>query len=784
MVVTQRQSAGHSLRSRILGALGLVGALASPGLLQALPSTMLFEGALQSGSGPATDGAYSLTFAIYETANAQIPLWSEGPLDVQVASGRLQVALGANKSLPGAALGAASAPHIGVKVGNEAELPRMPLHGVPFAHVAGGLACTGCVSVAQLLFDGDIDLGGHSIKAKNVTLSGDLFAKSVTAQSFLGDGSKLTGIAQPKGACKQGEAVVGIAADGTLQCAAVAGGGGGGVVLGGKLTDVMVEAAAPPGLPIAIPDNTGVEAVAVAAFGKSGVAESIAVQVSVASTDLSNVRLQLLPPDDKAKGLILCDPCGLANAKSLDVTYDAKSKLHTGSLEAYVGKSLEGTWTLKVLDTAFCSPQIPGNKELCNVDRLLDGQLKAFSVAGSVTSTQSVRATGTFQFGLFTDAPFPCTFSKKGHAFFETTGGQLHLCDGTAWREVATKTLCGNNVVNGDEQCDDGNGSDNDACTNACKSAVCGDGKVQSSVEQCDDGNKVDDDACSNLCKAKFQLVTFTPCNAAGRLGPNQNQCDGAYANTSLAGKVTVQGGIQNFTVPYTGSYLLEAFGAQGGAAPSALGGKGARMRGVFALNQGETLWILVGQVGGDSQSAGGGGGTFIGVGHSLANAKPLLVAGAGGGGRSSSWVGAGLPGVTGTRGPAGAYAGGTNGNGGARQNGPSGGFAGGGYYTDGQQGGASGTSGSGFVKGGAGGVRQDNGANLCADGGFGGGGGGMHNSNQGSGGGGGYSGGGAGHDVGPAGYGGGGGSFNGGTDQSNTEGANSGNGKFTIGPG
>ncbi len=783
MALTLSQSAVRRLRSGALGGLALLLALSAPGPLHALPATVLFEGVLQSGSGPATDGAYSLTFALYASASAESALWTEGPLQVQVQGGRLQVALGATKPLPAAALGAASAPHIGVKVGNDPELPRMPLHGVPFAHLAGGLACTGCVGVAQLQFDGDIDLGGHSIKAKNATLSGDLFAKTVTAQSFLGDGSKLTGIAQPKGACKQGEAVVGIAADGTLQCAAVASGGGG-VVLGGKLTDVMVEAAAPPGLPLSIPDNTGVEAVAVATFGKSGVAESIAVQVSLTNTDLGNVRLQLLPPDDKAKGLILCDPCGAANAKALDVTFDAKSKLHTGSLATYVGKSLEGTWTLKVLDTSFCSPQVPGNKALCDVDKLLDGQMKAFSVAGSVTSTQSVRATGTFQFGLLAEAPFPCTFSKKGHAFFETTGGQLHLCDGTAWREVATKTLCGNGVVNSDEQCDDSNLSDQDACTSVCKSAACGDGKIHSGVEQCDDGNKVDDDACSNSCKAKFQAVTFTTCGVSGRLGPNQNQCDNAYANTGLAGKVPVQSGVQTFSVPYTGSYLLEAFGAQGGNAPGAEGGKGARMRGIFALNQGETLWILVGQAGGDSQSAGGGGGSFIGVGNSLANAKALLVAGGGGGGRTSSWVGPGRPGTTGTAGTAGAYAGGTNGNGGARQNGPSGGFAGGGYLTDGQQGGASGTSGTAFIKGGAGGIRQDNGGNLCADGGFGGGGGGMHNSNQGSGGGGGYSGGGAGHDVGPAGYGGGGGSFNGGTNQDNSEGVQSGHGKFTIGPG
>lgn len=37
-------------------------------------------------------------------------------------------------------------------------------------------------------------------------------------------------------------------------------------------------------------------------------------------------------------------------------------------------------------------------------------------------------------------------------------------------------TLCGNGIEDFGEQCDDGNANDDDACTNACKRAVCGDG--------------------------------------------------------------------------------------------------------------------------------------------------------------------------------------------------------------------------------------------------------------------------------------------------------------------
>jgi cysteine-rich repeat protein len=54
---------------------------------------------------------------------------------------------------------------------------------------------------------------------------------------------------------------------------------------------------------------------------------------------------------------------------------------------------------------------------------------------------------------------------------------------------------CGNGFLDPNETCDDGNTNDNDACTNTCKVAVCGDGIVQAGVEKCDDGNSNDNEA-------------------------------------------------------------------------------------------------------------------------------------------------------------------------------------------------------------------------------------------------------------------------------------------------
>ena len=61
-------------------------------------------------------------------------------------------------------------------------------------------------------------------------------------------------------------------------------------------------------------------------------------------------------------------------------------------------------------------------------------------------------------------------------------------------------SCCGDGVVEGSEQCDDGNTTSGDGCSATCTSEpVCGNGIVEGS-EQCDDGNTVDDDTCSNSC--------------------------------------------------------------------------------------------------------------------------------------------------------------------------------------------------------------------------------------------------------------------------------------------
>ena len=111
--------------------------------------------------------------------------------------------------------------------------------------------------------------------------------------------------------------------------------------------------------------------------------------------------------------------------------------------------------------------------------------------------------------------------------------------------------------------------------------------------------------------------LTFTPCGATGANGPTISQCNAAYANTPLAGQVTISGsGIQHWTVPRTGTYRIEAFGAQGASAEGngIVGGLGADIRGDFTLTAGQVRYCrwTDGHRASSGSNAGGGGGSFV----------------------------------------------------------------------------------------------------------------------------------------------------------------------------
>jgi hypothetical protein len=247
---------------------------------------------------------------------------------------------------------------------------------------------------------------------------------------------------------------------------------------------------------------------------------------------------------------------------------------------------------------------------------------------------------------------------------------------------------------------------------------------------------------------------------------------DAAYSGTSLDGAVTVTAGIQTWTVPATGNYSIEAFGAQ---AYGSFGGRGAHIYGEFALTAGTEIKILVGQKAPPylnfpattyNHQFGGGGGSFV----TDATNAPYVIAGGGGGSHATAFV-TSSDGQVSQNGAAGANAsitgaGGTAGNGGQQASSADGG---GGLLTNG-----AGIAGEiAFVNGGNGGFDE-------GFGGFGCGGGTSSWNNFRGGGGGGYSGG-ANNSGTCCPSAGGGGSFNGGANPVDLAGVQLGDGMIII---
>ena len=262
-------------------------------------------------------------------------------------------------------------------------------------------------------------------------------------------------------------------------------------------------------------------------------------------------------------------------------------------------------------------------------------------------------------------------------------------------------------------------------------------------------------------------IYTFTNCEKEGQSGPSQEQCNSEYGEGVVT--VTVDNGIQEWTVPTNGTYSIEAWGAAGGTQlyqDDYPGGDGAKIIGSFTLTQDDVLKILVGQKGEntrinyeDNAAPGGGGGSFVWMSGSN---TLLIAAGGGGGGGRTSHDGKHANFSTSGNAANSLNNGGTNGKGGTSNTGCCSYWAGGGagWSNDGT-GGANSTNynyqsavGSGMLasksgdggrtplNGGQGGERGNDGNDEGGDGGFGGGGGGGSD-NMGTAGGGGYSGGG-----------------------------------------
>ncbi|GFS52905.1 ALK tyrosine kinase receptor [Nephila pilipes] len=103
----------------------------------------------------------------------------------------------------------------------------------------------------------------------------------------------------------------------------------------------------------------------------------------------------------------------------------------------------------------------------------------------------------------------------------------------------------------------------------------------------------------------QVKKYVINTCGAVGRLGPNENQCAIAYQNTTTKINVLTEPtleGIQRWIVPESGLYTVFVKGAGGGPGVENRGRSlGASLRATFDWEEGELIYILVGQKGIDA---------------------------------------------------------------------------------------------------------------------------------------------------------------------------------------
>ncbi|HVU03638.1 MAG TPA: DUF4215 domain-containing protein [Polyangiaceae bacterium] len=183
---------------------------------------------------------------------------------------------------------------------------------------------------------------------------------------------------------------------------------------------------------------------------------------------------------------------------------------------------------------------IPGNAATCPdiayyaVSPLTTSTGQPFTLAGAgtagTTTTVWTADQGTVTAGTGGAGTYVCATAGDAHLTFTITDGKSCTDAQTVTVHCVNPGVCGNNVLEAGEGCDDGNTVSGDGCSATCVHeiicgdsvregseqcdppqpgfcsatcqnvpAVCGDGFLQTG-EQCDDGNTANGDGCDSTC--------------------------------------------------------------------------------------------------------------------------------------------------------------------------------------------------------------------------------------------------------------------------------------------
>ncbi len=404
-----RKLVGMALNLAVCAAgLGLAGTA-----MATTPTTAVVEGLLLSaGGGPAADGTYQVTFALYGAETGGSAVWQEGPVALLAKNGQFSYQLGSKTPLAQAAL-AQGPGWLGVTVGTDPEMARRPVGAALYALRAGvaeALECSGCLKASHLdagvlqpyaksadlsVYAKSSDLSAYakssdltayakstdlSAYAKSTDLSA--YAKSTDLQDYVkaaslakvaGTGSYTDLTNTPNLAkvatsgsysdllnapslpqlktCGTGLWFKGYNNDGSINCAALTEKdmpGDGIDEISNGLINNQFTDSTAGTTDVQIPDGLGAGKTDTLTFPDIGLAQKIWVNMTINNSDLSGVKVELYGPGISTPYVLYN---GGKTGTTLTTNFNTDTPIVSGDMNAdWVGKNIKGQWSITVKD--------------------------------------------------------------------------------------------------------------------------------------------------------------------------------------------------------------------------------------------------------------------------------------------------------------------------------------------------------------------------------------------------------------------------------------------------
>ena len=213
------------------------------------------------------------------------------------------------------------------------------------------------------------------------------------------------------------------------------------------------------------------------------------------------------------------------------------------------------------------SPTVSGSYNISTAGSSFDTLLELFSGCSGATSlacNDDITTTTNLDSAVTVSLVAGTTYRIWVDGYATATGTVVL----TAALVPPPGSRCGDGIIYGTEQCDDGNSVAGDGCSATCRFEFCGDGVVQAARgESCDDGNTTSGDGCSATCVSEaVTCATDLSLGAVAAVGSLSLAIETATATRDPSCGGTAGRGGRDLSVfwiaPTAGSYQFDTIGS------------------------------------------------------------------------------------------------------------------------------------------------------------------------------------------------------------------------------